>query len=83
MADLEEHAQEFIHREGFTYSILDGDEVIGCVCIYPHRSAHHDASVRSWVRESRPGMDVVVWRSLSARLAGSWPFGSPDHASRG
>jgi hypothetical protein len=31
--DLERHAHDFRERSGFTYSILDGDEVIGCVYI--------------------------------------------------
>ena len=33
LADLEGHARDFEERTGFTYSILDGDEVIGCVYI--------------------------------------------------
>ena len=31
LADMEMHAKEFVDRESFTYSILDGDVVIGCV----------------------------------------------------
>ncbi len=30
LADLERHARDFTDRAGFTYSVLDGDEVIGC-----------------------------------------------------
>ena len=35
LGDLERHARDFADRTGFTYSILDVDEVIGCVYIYP------------------------------------------------
>ena len=34
---MEMHYREFVERKSFTYSILDGDEVIGCVYIYPAR----------------------------------------------
>ena len=53
LADLVRHANDFENRSGFTYSILDGDDVIGCLYIYPSRSA--DASVSSW--SSEPGRD--------------------------
>ncbi len=82
LKDLEQHAQEFRDREGFTYSILDGDEVIGCVYIYRSPDTDHDARVRSWVRASRAEMDPVVWRSLSTWLADEWPFERLDYAAR-
>ncbi len=82
LADLVRHAADFENRRGFTYSILDGDEVIGCVYIYPSRAAEHDAEVRSWVRESRSDMDAVIWRVLSDWIAGVWPFANPHYAPR-
>ena len=82
LKDLEQHAREFRDREGFTYSILDGDEVIGCVYIYPSPDEDNDARVRSWVRASRAEMDPLVWRSLSAWLAAEWPFERLDYAAR-
>jgi hypothetical protein len=82
LADLEMHARHFRDREGFTYSILDGDTVIGCVYIYPSKDESVDADVRSWVTESRSELDEVVWRDLSAWLADVWPFESVDYASR-
>ncbi|MEA2023047.1 MAG: N-acetyltransferase [Actinomycetota bacterium] len=82
LADLEGHAQDFENRVGFTYSILDGDDVIGCVYIYPSDAPGHDASVRSWVRVSRTEMDVVVHRSLSKWIGDSWPFERPEYAAR-
>jgi len=81
-SDLVDHATDFENREGFTYSILDGDEVMGCVYIYPSKDLGHDATVSSWVRESRSEMDVVVYRSLSTWLSEAWPFGNPDYAER-
>ena len=83
LADLERHTSDFADREGFTYSIIDEDDVIGCLYIYPSSSDGHDASVRSWVRESRAEMDVVVWRKVSRWLATSWPFTNPDYTPRG
>jgi hypothetical protein len=82
LADLERHARDFRQRDGFTYSVLDGDEVIGCVYIYPPRAEGHDATVSSWVRESRSDMDVIVWRALSAWFTTDWPFTDPGYAPR-
>lgn len=80
--DLVGHARDFVNREGFTYSVLDGDEVIGCLYVYPSPDPNHDARVRSWVRESRAEMDVVIWQAVSAWLASDWPFTNPDYATR-
>ena len=80
--DLVRHAEDFDARRGFTYSVLDGDEVIGCVYIYPTNEPEHDAGVVSWVRASRAEMDRVVWREVSAWLAAVWPFESPRYAAR-
>ncbi len=82
LADLIRHAKDFEDRTGFTYSILDGDEVIGCVYIYPSRQPDHDAEVTSWVRQSRAQMDFVVWRALSAWIDSDWPFSRPLYQPR-
>lgn len=82
LADLERHARDFTNRDGFTYCILDGDDVIGCVYIYPSRTQGHDATVISWVRESRSDMDITVWRDLSGWLGTHWPFTKLDYAPR-
>lgn len=68
LADLEEHAQEFETRKGFTYTVLDPDrdEVIGCVYIYP-------GWVRSWVRADRAELDKPLYEAVSAWLA-EWPL---------
>jgi hypothetical protein len=82
LRDLERHAADFAGREGFTYTVLDHDDVIGCVYIYPDPSETAGARVRSWVKESRAEMDVPVWRAVSTWLEESWPFRSFDYASR-
>lgn len=80
--DLEMHARHFRDREGFTYSVLDGDDVIGCVYIYPASDGDHDARVTSWVTEGRSALDVKVFMAVSAWLAESWPFSGFDYAAR-
>lgn len=82
LQDLIRHARDFQNRTGFTYSILDGDEVIGCVYIYPSRRPGYEAGVQSWVRESRAEMDVVVWRALCAWIETDWPFTNPHYEPR-
>lgn len=82
MADMEMHAREFIERKAFTYSILDGDEVIGCLYIYPDEQEASDAHVSSWVQESRADMDMVVWNAVSDWLHSEWPFNRFRYASR-
>jgi hypothetical protein len=39
LADLRRHADDFVRRVGFTYSVIQApaDDVIGCVYIYPDR----------------------------------------------
>ena len=81
-ADLVSHARDFEERTGFTYSILDGDDVIGCLYIYPSAAPEHDASVRSWVREDRAEMDAVVWAAVTGWIAADWPFLNPRYAPR-
>jgi hypothetical protein len=82
LEDLVRHAGDFEARTGFTYSILDGQDVIGCVYIYPTEREGHDAEVSSWVTEARAELDVVVWSTLSTWLAEVWPFSRPYYAER-
>jgi RimJ/RimL family protein N-acetyltransferase len=82
LEDLEGHAREFTDREAFAYSVLDGDEVIGCLYIDPADGEGHAAEVRSWVTASRGEMDPVVWRSVSEWLAERWPFETFAYAIR-
>jgi len=80
LADLVRHANDFENRSGFTYSVLDGDDVIGCLYIYPSQTA--DVVVRSWVRATRAEMDVVTWQAISAWLETDWPFETIEYGAR-
>jgi len=84
LRDLQRHADDFERRAGFTYTVLDpvAGDVIGCVYIYPDRSAEHDAQVRSWVRESRAELDVLLWRAVTGWLTDEWPFERVAYAER-
>lgn len=80
LEDLVRHAREFEERKGFTYSMLDGDDVIGCIYIYPDRSGRHDALVSSWVRESRVALDAPAREALAAWIDEVWPFTDAHYA---
>lgn len=82
LADLLMHAEHFERRVGFTYSVLDGDAVIGCLYLYPSTDPNHDVEARSWVRVDRSEMDTVVWEDVSEWVATDWPFTSPSYAPR-
>jgi hypothetical protein len=77
LGDLVRHDRDFAERKGFTYSVLDGDEVVGCVYVYPSGDGAHDADIRSWVRESRAGLDRSLREAVVAWLASEWPFERP------
>jgi len=82
LEDLEQHERDFEKREGFTYSVLDGDQVIGCLYIYPDGQGDSDAYVSSWVSAERAEMDTVVWETVSEWLRDTWPFRSFRYAER-
>jgi len=75
-SDLERHATDFRNRSGFTYTVLDaGDDVVGCVYVYPADDRVHDAEVKSWVRESVADRDGAVRQAVAAWLTSDvWPF---------
>ena len=79
LRDLEGHARDFAERTGFTYSVLEGDDVIGCVYIYPARDGTHDARVMSWVRADRAELDGPLRHAVSEWLASGWPFSDVDY----
>lgn len=93
LRDLERHAQDFTERRGFTYTVLSTStgDVIGCVYIYPLRSAGHggasggeqDADVSSWVRADHAELDSVLYHTVGAWLDRDWPFHSIEYAPRG
>jgi hypothetical protein len=83
LEDLTRHAADFESRRGFTYTVLDGESVIGCVYIYPTKRPGHDAEVSSWVTAGRAELDVVLWAAVTEWLATAWPFAHPHYAARG
>lgn len=84
LADLVRHEQDFAERIGFTYTVLaaHGDEVIGCVYLYPASHPGYDVQVRSWVRRDRAHLDEQLWRVVLEWIAADWPFQSPEYATR-
>jgi len=92
LSDLEEHAQEFVERRGFTYTVLEAgsDEVIGCVYILRPKDqgtvggaqGRQRAKVSSWVRADRAQLDRVLYRAVLAWLERDWPFDSIEYAPR-
>ena len=82
MEDLVRHAKDFHERRGFTYSILEGDDVIGCIYIYPSRAPDHDAEISSWVRKSHAELDTAIREELASWIDESFPFSNPSYAGR-
>jgi hypothetical protein len=84
LGDLERHAADFEARTGFTYTVLEpeGDDVIGCVYIYPDAERPDVASVRSWVRASHARLDRPVHDAVADWLARDWPFAHVEYAER-
>lgn len=84
LGDLRRHAEDFLRRRGFTYSVIGsaGGEVVGCVYIYPSRSEGYDADVSSWVRADRAELDAALYVAVRDWLAACWPLGSVNYAPR-
>jgi endoglucanase len=84
LRDLQRHADDFVRRTGFTYTVIAAatGEVVGCVYIYPPRDGEHDADVRSWVRADKAELDEPLYQAVSAWLATDWPFRNARYAPR-
>lgn len=82
--DLERHAADFAARRGFTFTVLDtaDGDVVGCVYLYPSRSADHDAQARSWVRASHAHLDARLAEAVAAWLRESWPWRNVERHGR-
>lgn len=66
LRDLEQHADDFSRRVGFTYTVLDNeDRVIGCVYMYPSGPDPEVTNVRSWGTASRAELDTVLHQAVS------------------
>ena len=84
LSDLEQHAQDFRDRVGFTYTVLDpvDRDVIGCVYLYPSPLDGVDVRARSWVRRTHADLDKPLRRTVRAWLDGpDWPFERIDFAA--
>jgi hypothetical protein len=84
LADLRRHAADFDARTGFTFTVLDavGEDVIGCVYLYPADSEDYDVSVQSWVRADRSSLDAPLAEAVATWIAAEWPWQRPDRHGR-
>ncbi|RYB93271.1 N-acetyltransferase [Nocardioides oleivorans] len=84
LSDLTRHAQDFVERTGFTFTVLDPgtDQVIGCVYVYPSKDPDHDAQVRSWVSADRAELDGPLAAAVAGWLADAWPWERVDRHGR-
>jgi hypothetical protein len=84
LADLRRHADDFARKVGFTYSVIQapGDEVIGCVYIYPARDDSTIVEVHSWVRADQAHLDKPLYEAVSQWLITDWPFPHVRYAPR-
>lgn len=82
LADLQQHADDFRDRTGFTYTVLDPGRraVLGCVYVYPLPDRDLAADVRSWVRKSHAHLDGPLRRAVSDWLEADWPFATVVYA---
>ncbi|MDJ0791220.1 MAG: N-acetyltransferase [Acidimicrobiia bacterium] len=74
LADLEMHERHFAERSGFTFTVLEHDDVVGCVYIYPTTDPEFDVEVRAWVTAARSDLDGVLRMRLADWLDDAWPF---------
>lgn len=82
LKDMKRHSEDFAVRQGFTYTVLDGDDVIGCVYLYPCENENYDVDVKSWVTADRAHLDKVLWQRVTAWIREAWPFERVLYASR-
>ncbi|WP_155339826.1 nuclear transport factor 2 family protein [Acrocarpospora corrugata] len=85
LGDLRRHADEFVSRTAFTYTVLDPStgEVIGCVYLKPPSRAGSDVDVLSWVRADRAHLDAPLHTAVLTWLTSAWPFTAINYAPRG
>ncbi|MGW6931836.1 hypothetical protein ACWGE0_17415 [Lentzea sp. NPDC054927] len=62
--------------------MVDEEEVIGCVYIYPLRDDRTVADVHSWVRADRADLDKPLYDAVSTWLVNDWPFPEIRYAPR-
>jgi RimJ/RimL family protein N-acetyltransferase len=84
LRDLRRHADDFVQRKGFTFTVLDPDDgdVIGCVYLYPTASEDWDVTVQSWVRADRSELDIPLADAVAGWLTSDWPWVRVDRCGR-
>jgi len=83
LRDLHAHAEDFRRRVGFTYTVLDDEDiVVGCVYIYPSPADPDIAEVRSWVSADRAELDSLLHETVDSWLAADWPFTDVRYRTR-
>lgn len=84
LADLHRHAADFAAGKGFTFTVLDpvDGDVIGCVYLYPTKSADYDVSVQSWVRADHAELDTPLADAVAEWIAAAWPWRRPYRYGR-
>jgi hypothetical protein len=84
LGDLRRHADDFVRRAGFTFTVLDprDGDVVGCVYLYPTASEEFDVAVQSWVRADRSELDAPLADALTHWLASDWPWRRVDRCGR-
>jgi hypothetical protein len=82
--ELRRHADDFRRRAGFTFTVLDprGNDVIGCVYLYPTATEDFDVTVQSWVRADRAHLDRPLADAVARWLASDWPWERVDRCGR-
>jgi len=84
LSELHRHADDFTHRAGFSFSVLDTSDnnVIGCVYLYPSSSDEWDVRVQSWVRADRADLDGILADAVARWLVTDWPWKRVDRCCR-
>ena len=81
LGDLQQHAEEFAQRSGFTYTVLDPSDgaTVGCLYIYPAKASDRNATVQSWVTADRAELDQPLRTAVRRWLDSEWPFTAVDY----
>lgn len=82
LEDLGRHREDHQALREFTYSVLVGDQVVGCVYFFPPEKPGFDVSVQSWVRADRAELDGPLADAILEWIMESWPWGKPDRYGR-
>jgi hypothetical protein len=78
LMDLGWHQVEFQRRSSFTYTVmsLDDGRCLGCVYVYPSKTARVDADIHMWVRgdEQETGLDGYLYDTVRRWIDEAWCF---------